>query len=115
MIPSAPVGAQDCAPESATAQTFRPETGPSAPPAMTVSFAGCGPRVGTTTGGGAVQATATSATASHFTAVLRMAVTRRPRIVVGVWPTPLDVHLATVHVESEAHLLASQVAERLRP
>jgi len=36
-------------------------------------------------------------------------------VAVGVSPTPLDVHLATVHVESEAHLLASQVAERLRP
>ena len=35
-------------------------------------------------------------------------------VAVGVSPTPLDVHLATVHVESEAHLLASQVAERLR-
>jgi len=35
-------------------------------------------------------------------------------VAVGVSPTPLDIHLATVHVESEAHLLASQVAERLR-
>ena len=34
-------------------------------------------------------------------------------VAVGVSPTPLDVHLATVHVENEAHLLASQLAERL--
>jgi len=34
-------------------------------------------------------------------------------VAVGANPTPLDVHLATVHVETEAHALASQLAERL--
>ena len=34
-------------------------------------------------------------------------------VALGTAPTPLDVHLATVHVETEAHLLASQLAERL--
>ncbi len=34
-------------------------------------------------------------------------------VAVGVSPTPLDVHLATLHVESEVHVLASQLAERL--
>jgi len=34
-------------------------------------------------------------------------------IAVGAAPTTLDVHMATVHVGSEAHLLASQLAERL--
>ena len=32
---------------------------------------------------------------------------------VGASPTPLDVHVATVHVESQLHVLASQLAERL--
>src|SRR5207248_1854061 len=88
-----------------------------------------------------------SATTSHFTTALRMAVTCRPRLVhqgqngrkaaddmeseliaiglvllvvagvmlaaVGASPTPLDVHVATVHVESQLHVLASQLAERL--
>ena len=34
-------------------------------------------------------------------------------LAIGAAPTTVDVHMATVHVESEAHLLASQLAERL--
>jgi hypothetical protein len=34
-------------------------------------------------------------------------------VAVGVSPTPFDVHVATVHVESAAQVLASQLAERL--
>ena len=34
-------------------------------------------------------------------------------VAVGAFPTQLDVHLATVHAESQAHLLASQLAARL--
>jgi hypothetical protein len=34
-------------------------------------------------------------------------------VAVGATPTPLDVHMATVHAESQVHLLASQLAERL--
>jgi hypothetical protein len=34
-------------------------------------------------------------------------------VALGASSTPLDVHVATVHVEAEAHRLASQLAERL--
>ena len=34
-------------------------------------------------------------------------------VAVGAGPTPLDIHIATVHAEGQAHLLASQLAERL--
>jgi len=34
-------------------------------------------------------------------------------VAVGWAPTPLDVHVVAVHAEGQAHLLASQLAERL--
>lgn len=34
-------------------------------------------------------------------------------VAVGTAPTQLDVQLAAVHVQTEAHALVSQVAERL--
>ena len=34
-------------------------------------------------------------------------------VAVGVNPTPLDVHIAAVHVDTQAHALVSQVAARL--
>jgi len=34
-------------------------------------------------------------------------------VAIGATPTPLDVHLAAVHVDAQAHALVSQVAERL--
>jgi hypothetical protein len=34
-------------------------------------------------------------------------------VAIGANPSPLELHMATVRVESQAHLLASQVAERL--
>jgi len=34
-------------------------------------------------------------------------------VAVGWAPTPLDVHMVAVHVDGQAQLLASQLAERL--
>lgn len=34
-------------------------------------------------------------------------------LAVGWAPSPLDLHVAAVHAGGEAHLLASQLAERL--
>ena len=34
-------------------------------------------------------------------------------VAVGRSPTPLDLHIAAVHAGSQAHLLATQLAERL--
>ena len=34
-------------------------------------------------------------------------------VAVGMGPTPLDVHMAAVHIDSQAHVLVSEVAERL--
>jgi hypothetical protein len=34
-------------------------------------------------------------------------------VALGVGPTPLDIHLAAVRVDTQAHVLVSAVAERL--
>ena len=34
-------------------------------------------------------------------------------VAVGADPTPLDIHIAAVHAEAQAHALVNQVAERL--
>lgn len=34
-------------------------------------------------------------------------------VAIGTVPTPLDVHMEAVRVGSQAHLLVSQIAERL--
>ena len=34
-------------------------------------------------------------------------------VAIGATPTPLDVHMEAARVESQAHLLVSQLAERL--
>jgi hypothetical protein len=34
-------------------------------------------------------------------------------LAVGAGPTPLDVHIAAVRIDTQAHVLVSQVAERL--
>lgn len=34
-------------------------------------------------------------------------------LAVGAGPTPLDVHIASVRVDAEAHVLVSQLAARL--
>ena len=61
---------------SGTAHTLSPASGPSAPTAVTVSFAvGGGLFDGTTAGGGVEHAVARRTAARHFTSRLRMAVT----------------------------------------
>jgi hypothetical protein len=34
-------------------------------------------------------------------------------LAVGAGPTPLDVHMAAIRIDTQAHMLVSQVAERL--
>ena len=34
-------------------------------------------------------------------------------VAVGAGPTPLDIHIAAVRVDAQAHVLVTQLAERL--
>ena len=45
--------------------------------------------------------------------VVLLAVAAVLLVAVGATPTPLDVHTAAVQLDAQAHVLVSQVAERL--